>query len=546
MAFYILELIFATIFTIEAIIKCCAFGFIMHPNSYLRNGWNILDFIVVVAAIVDLSADLDGVSALRIIRLVRVLRPLRVVKNNPGLKRVINALILSLESLKDIFLVLIFVWILFAMLGVQFFKGRLYTCSDPNFPADTSRYGVCALDPVDNTTCLTTNGNNIVYVTPPCDDSVTTFYSYPSLALTNNTDSSGTQRTWTPIMDMNFDNVYEGFLVLFVSAHGEGWPDVMFAASDITGIDRTPKLNNAPYYAYYWVIYVTIVCFFFVELFVGALFTKFSEMKERDGVSHLFLTDEQAAWVKHQKKLMKSEPKKPKAMVYFFPEYYRRVTHNEVPRDGLRAFVVLKMNTLRKRLFGLVTSNIFESFIFFCIFANTLVIAMPYYEMGEQYTVFLKVANFIFTIIFALEMVLKHYALSFIGYWTDAWNAFDGVLVLFSLVDILFSSVFPASVFRVLRIGRVFGKLAKIGRVGRIAKALSGVIKILGTLYLTLPAIGNVGTLLLLFYFLFAVAGVNMFGDLELEAPHSSFKNFPEAMLTLFRVSTGEDWQNLM
>ena len=491
MAFYVLELVFATVFTIEAIVKCCAFGFIMHPNSYLRNGWNILDFIVVVAAILDLSADLDGVSALRIIRLVRVLRPLRVVKNNPGLKRVINALILSLESLKDIFLVLVFVWILFAMLGVQFFKGRLYTCSDPDFPADTSRYGVCALDPVDNTTCLTTNGDYTVYVTPPCDDSVSTFYSYPSLALTNNTDSSGAQRTWTPIMDMNFDNVYEGFLVLFVSAHGEGWPDVMFAVSDITGIDRTPKLNNAPYYAYYWVIYVTIVCFFFVELFVGALFTKFSEAKKRDNVSHLFLTDEQAAWVKHQKKLMRSEPKKPKPMVNFFPEYYRRLAQNEVPRDGLRAFVVLKMNTLRKRLFSLVTSPIFESFIFFCIFANTLVIAMPYYEMGEHYITFLKVSNFIFTVIFALEMILKHYALSFMGYWTDAWNAFDGVLVLFSLVDILFSSVFPASVFRVLRIGRVFGKLAKIGRVGRIAKALGGVLKILGTLYLTLPAIGN-------------------------------------------------------
>ena len=123
-----------------------------------------MDFIVVVAAIMDLSINLDAISALRIIRTVRVLRPLRVVKNNPGLKCVINALFLSLESMKDIFLILIFVWILFAMLGVQLFKGRLYTCSDPDFPADTSRYGVCALDPVDNTTCLMTGGDNIVYV----------------------------------------------------------------------------------------------------------------------------------------------------------------------------------------------------------------------------------------------------------------------------------------------------------------------------------------------------------------------------------------------
>jgi hypothetical protein len=320
-AFLILEIIFTTAFTIEAIVKCIAFGFVMHPNSYLRSGWNVLDFIVVIAAILDLTLNLEAVSVLRILRLIRVLRPLRVVKNNPGLKRVINAFILSLESLKDIFLVLVFAWILFSMLGVTLFKGRLYTCSDGEYPADTSRYGVCALDPVDNVTCLTTAGGNMVYTTPPCDNSISTYYAYPSLALTNNTDSSGAQREWIRVMDMNFDNVYEGFLVLFVSASGEGWPDVMFATSDITDIDRTPKLNNSPINAYYWITYITIVCFFIVELFVGALFTKFAEMKRRDDVAHLFLTEEQELWVKQQKRLMQSKPTKPKAMVYLFPEY---------------------------------------------------------------------------------------------------------------------------------------------------------------------------------------------------------------------------------
>jgi hypothetical protein len=179
----------------------------------------------------------------------------------------------------------------------------------------------------------------------------------------------------------------------------------------------------------------------------------------------------------------------------------------------MKARTVLYMNSLRNRCFGLVMSPAFETFIFFCIFANTIVIAMPYYEMKDSYIDFLYIGNLIFTIVFIVEMVLKHYALSFAGYWSDNWNTFDGILVLFSLLDILFSNIFPASVFRVLRIGRVFGKLAKIGRVGRIGKALSGVIKILGTLYLTIPAIANVGSLVLLFFFIFAVLGVNLYVD---------------------------------
>lgn len=43
-----LEYYFVGIFCIEALLKIMAFGFVLHPGSYLRNGWNILDFVVVV------------------------------------------------------------------------------------------------------------------------------------------------------------------------------------------------------------------------------------------------------------------------------------------------------------------------------------------------------------------------------------------------------------------------------------------------------------------------------------------------------------------
>lgn len=43
-----IEYIFLVIFTAECIMKLIAYGFILHPGSYLRNGWNILDFTIVV------------------------------------------------------------------------------------------------------------------------------------------------------------------------------------------------------------------------------------------------------------------------------------------------------------------------------------------------------------------------------------------------------------------------------------------------------------------------------------------------------------------
>ena len=42
------EYFFVTIFTIESILKIIAYGFLFHPGAYLRNPWNILDFVIVI------------------------------------------------------------------------------------------------------------------------------------------------------------------------------------------------------------------------------------------------------------------------------------------------------------------------------------------------------------------------------------------------------------------------------------------------------------------------------------------------------------------
>lgn len=47
------EYLFLIIFTVEAFLKVIAYGLLFHPNAYLRNGWNLLDFIIVVVGWVD-------------------------------------------------------------------------------------------------------------------------------------------------------------------------------------------------------------------------------------------------------------------------------------------------------------------------------------------------------------------------------------------------------------------------------------------------------------------------------------------------------------
>lgn len=42
-----LEYIFMIIFTLECFLKIVAYGFVFHEGAYLRNCWNILDFVIV-------------------------------------------------------------------------------------------------------------------------------------------------------------------------------------------------------------------------------------------------------------------------------------------------------------------------------------------------------------------------------------------------------------------------------------------------------------------------------------------------------------------
>jgi len=53
---------FLAIFCVEATFKIVALGFVLHRGAYLRNAWNIMDFVVVVTGSVSPSVSLPVVS----------------------------------------------------------------------------------------------------------------------------------------------------------------------------------------------------------------------------------------------------------------------------------------------------------------------------------------------------------------------------------------------------------------------------------------------------------------------------------------------------
>ena len=73
--------------------------------------------------------------------------------------------------------------------------------------------------------------------------------------------------------------------------------------------------------------------------------------------------------------------------------------------------------------------------------------------------------------------------------------------------------------------------------------------KIVNTFILAIPELANVGGLLILFIYLYSVLGVFLFAHVRYGDSldrHANFRSFPTAALTLFRIVTGEAWNELM
>lgn len=159
------EIFFYVVFLVEFLVKATAHGFSILPfsitykrkavtetdetqkmknnnnkSTYLwRDNWNKLDFLILLLSTFSLLTPIllkDSQSVnISGIRTIRILRPLRSLSKLPGLRKIIGALINSLEDLSNVIFLLTFFLFCFSVMGIQFWKGKLhFRCRLTPFP----------------------------------------------------------------------------------------------------------------------------------------------------------------------------------------------------------------------------------------------------------------------------------------------------------------------------------------------------------------------------------------------------------------------------
>jgi voltage-gated sodium channel type IV alpha len=174
------------------------------------------------------------------------------------------------------------------------------------------------------------------------------------------------------------------------------------------------------------------------------------------------------------------------------------------------------------------------------------VLAFNHYQQSSAYEDMQFVLNIIFTCVYTIEALLKLIAYSY-QYFKSWWNVLDFVIVCISWLEIIFDAVgqgfgFSPGVFRALRVFRVVRALRLIGW-------FSGIRKLFLTLVLSIPAMINIGAILCLMVFIFAIVGMNFFGNVMYNGNISqvaNFETFADAFLLLFRLTTIITWDGVL
>ncbi|XP_035878419.1 voltage-dependent N-type calcium channel subunit alpha-1B isoform X5 [Phyllostomus discolor] len=534
---------FIGIFCFEAGIKIIALGFVLHKGSYLRNGWNVMDFVVVLTGILATAGtDFD----LRTLRAVRVLRPLKLVSGIPSLQVVLKSIMKAMVPLLQIGLLLFFAILMFAIIGLEFYMGKFHKAC---FPNSTDA------EPVGDFPCGKEAPARLCEGDTECRE----YWPGPNFGITN------------------FDNILFAILTVFQCITMEGWTDILYNTNDAAG-------NTWNWL--YFIPLIIIGSFFMLNLVLGVLSGEFAKERERVENRRAFLKlrrqqqierelNGYLEWIFKAEEVMLAEEDKNAEEKSPLDAVLKRAAakksrndliHAEEGQDRLPdlcaagspfARASLKSGKTegssyfrrKEKMFRFFVRRMVKAQSFYwvvlCVVAlNTLCVAMVHYNQPQRLTTALYFAEFVFLGLFLTEMSLKMYGLGPRSYFRSSFNCFDFGVIVGSIFEVVWAAVKPGtsfgiSVLRALRLLRIF----------KVTKYWNSLRNLVVSLLNSMKSIVSLLFLLFLFIVVFALLGMQLFGgqfNFQDETPTTNFDTFPAAILTVFQILTGEDWNAVM
>ncbi|KXN82493.1 Calcium-channel protein cch1 [Leucoagaricus sp. SymC.cos] len=487
--FDIAEAAFGLTLFVEFMIKVIADGFIWTPNAYLRSIWNFLDFAIMIGIIVNVTTGLIFIGGLsRLTRSMKALRALRMITLIDRMRNTFQSLIISgVIRILDAAVLAILYMIPYAVWGLNIFAGKMRTCNDPGNNVNSMSDCIGEYE-----NAVVGDGNSFGFLVPRVWDN-------PSLSTT-----------------FSFDSFRTSLLILFEIVSLEGWTDVMFTATTLTGRDLQPQTNASQANAIFFLIYnllggVVILTLLFVSIIIGNFSSK---------TGSAFLTQPQREWIDLQKLFKRQKPSK---------RPIRR------PTRPIRAWCYDR--AIQKH--GWWSRSMTALFLLH-IFALIFPLKHTYVLVNLYIDDFFLALMFIYII----DVIVRCYGLGWRSFRANGWNLFDIVIAFGSFVTTLVVR-FGNTSFAVQQLQKLF----LVSIAFKLVQRTNSLNMLFKTAVSSLPVILSLLGLWLILFIFFAILFVEVFSLTKWsnrENRNQNYSSLGSALVMLAFMSAGEGWNGYM
>ena len=405
--------LFTFIFTAEFLVRILEYGLLFTKRAYLKNGWNILDTIILAMSwadfIIEFLAldDFKGGQLGKVLRLGRALRPLRLMKRNESMRAVIDALIGTLRPVMYVILFLLLTMVVFGLVGMGLFGGKYASCST----------------------------QDVLFYT--LDASV----SYPfgqneCVGYFIRDDGVMIQRAWVNPA-FHFDTFSESFMTLFV-VQTYKFSIIMQTSMDVTGVGASPARNASVYNASFFVLYVVVGGIFVMNLFIGFIVDGFNLQKGT--------TTAEVYYNRFMGQLKRAKPK-----YTYFP----------LPQNFL-SFLCRK----------LIDNSQFQKFSGACVATNVCFNLSDYKGASPYHVEIISTQNMIFDFVLFGEVFICLLGFGPGGFFDDKWKGFDAFVAFGSLAGMIVQSDAVTKFSKAFRLVRILRLMIMIKPIRVILETL--------------------------------------------------------------------------
>ncbi|KAK5628230.1 hypothetical protein RRF57_003945 [Xylaria bambusicola] len=484
------DLAFAVLFTVEAVIKIIADGLFFTPNAYYRSSWGFIDAVVLITLWINVFTLIfnDG-SVSRVVGGFKALRALRLLNISNTARDTFHSLIIvagwKIISHTDIplmynqaALVSLSLLIPFAIYALNLFSGTLLSCND----GDVERLIDCFGE----------------------------FNSSPS-----NPDWPLLAPRVADNPFFNFDDFGASLFILFQIVSQEGWIDVSFAVQSITGIGLQPQEMASRGNALFFVVFNLLGTVFVLTLFISVFMRNYTE---QTGVA--FLTAEQRTWLELRKLLRQISPS--------------RSSYDESETKWKKWCYKRAIEKRGKWYTGITI----------VLVLHLVLLLLEYYPEPEWWTHTRDLIFLLFTLIYISNIVIRIVGLGWTRFRRSSWDVYSLVAVFGAFVtSLVLIKEDDKETFVQLHKGFL------VSIVLLLIPRNDALDQLFKTAAASLTTIINLLATWLVFFVVFAIALTQVFSLTRFgpgEDNNVNFRNVPNALILLFRTSLGEGWNAIM